>query len=105
MVHFDNKPTAQDIAKTVLRVSEIYKISPIELISFSRRKKVVEARYIVYMYLHYEMQVSSFRISLYFKRHRINIIRGIRVLKGWMNYHAETKEKVELIISQLKGGD
>lgn len=95
----------QNIAGVVLRVSEICDISPRELISNSKQKKIVEARYIIYTYLHYEMRVSSFKIGKYFNRHRINIIRGIRVLKGWMNYHAETKEKVELIISQLKGGD
>lgn len=105
MVHFNNKPATQDIAKIVLRVSEILGVSLHELVGNSKRKSVVEARYIIYAYLHYEMQISSFKIGKYFNRHRVNIIRGIRVLKGWMKYHTETKEKVELIISTLKGGD
>lgn len=100
----DTKIT-QSIADVVLRVSEICDISPHELISNCKQKRAVEARYITYTYLHYEMRVSSFKIGKYFNRHRVNVIRGIRILRGWMNYHLETKEKVEGIIDTLKGGD
>lgn len=99
----DNTTTA--IANVILRASELCDIAPHDLISKSKKRKASEARYIVYTYLHYEVKLSSNTIGKYFGRSRINILRGIRILKGWMGYHAETKEKCESIIRELKGAD
>lgn len=97
--------TTKKIADTVLRISEICEVSPHDLISRNRQRRLNEVRYIVYSYLHYEEGLSSFKIGKYFNRDRINIIRGIRILKGWTGYHTDIKHKVEDIMKKLKGGD
>lgn len=88
-----------------MRISKLYGVSPHDLMDKSKQRHVCEARYIAYLYLHYESRLSSIRIGKYFNRSRFNVLRGIRILKGWMDYHAETKTKVESIINTLKGGD
>lgn len=97
--------TTSIIADVLIRVSKLYDISPHDLIGKGKQRTVCEARYIAYTYLHYEVGLSSIKIGKYFNRSRFNVLRGIRILKGWMDYHAETKTKVETIINTLKGGD
>ena len=100
-----NDDTASVIAKAVLQISELYNIQPEDTIGRCKNKKTSEARYIIYTYLHYEIGLSSNVIGRYFKRSRYNILRSIRILKGWMEYHAETKEHYQAIIKNLKGED
>ena len=95
--------TASIIANVVLQISEIYNIQPEYVIGKGKRHKAGEARYIVYYYLHYEVGLSSSVIGRYFKCSRYNVLRGIRILKGWMEYHAETKERYQSIVEKLKG--
>lgn len=91
------------IAQAVIVIAQIYGISPEDVIGKTKQKKASEARYIVYSYLHYDIGLSSNVIGKYFKRSRYNILRGIRILRGWMEYHAQTKEKYNAIIEKLKG--
>lgn len=99
-----NNDTTNNIANIVLRVSELCDIAPHDLISKSKNRKASEARYIVYTYLHYEAKMSSTTIGKYFGRSRVSILRSIRILKGWIDFHAETKVKYESIVEKLKGG-
>lgn len=95
--------TASIIANVVLQISEIYNIQPEYVIGKGKRHKAGEARYIVYYYLHYEVGLSSSVIGRYFKCSRYNVLRGIRILKGWMEYHTEIKERYQSIVEKLKG--
>lgn len=97
--------TTRIIADVVMRISMLYGVSPHALMDKSKQRHVCEARYIAYTYLHYEIGLSSIKIGKYFNRSRFNVLRGIRILRGWMGYHTETKTKVESIINTLKGGD
>lgn len=97
-----DKEVATQIAKIILRISELYDYTPEEIIGRGKRKRVSEVRYAIYMYLHYEVGLSSNMIGKYFKRSRYNILRGIRILRGWMEFHTETKEQYQRLVERLK---
>lgn len=83
----------------------MYNIPASKLASRRKEKNICEARYMAYLYLHSVIGLPSGEIGKYFNRDRVNIIRGIRILKGWMNYHCDTKERYEAMIEKLKGGN
>lgn len=94
-----------EISRVLSLTSELYGIPERDLCNRNRSHEVSEMRYIIFMYLHYEAGLSSNEIGKYFGRSRFDILRGIRTLKGWMQYHAETKEKYNKYVEIIKGGD
>lgn len=71
----------------------------------STLRDICITRYMIYAYLHNNMNVSASDIGKVFGRTRINVLRGIRVLKGWMRYHTEIKEEYHSIIKTIEGAD
>ena len=60
-------------------------------------------RYMLYAYLHNEKRISSFKLAEIFGRTRINVLRGIRVLRGYMQYDKTLKNEYHDIVSKVEG--
>lgn len=95
----------QAIANTIIKFAELRNIDAHRLIAEHKVHEVCETRYMAYTYLHYELGISSNKIGKYFNRPRRSVLRGIQILKEWMQYHSEIKNEYNSIVEQLKGGD
>lgn len=102
MAHISND--YNPIKDVVSRTADLYGVSEADLVGKSRNRLASELRYFIYVYLHYDVGLSSNVIGRHFDRSRYNVLRGIRTLKGWMQYHPETKDKYHQYVSKLKGG-
>lgn len=83
-------------------VTKCFGITRDELFSKSNKHEICVVRYILYLYLHKEVKLSSSKLGEIFRRDRINILRGIRVFKGWMRYCADIKAKYDSAVIVLK---
>lgn len=90
------------VEKVIDTVLKCFGIKRDELFSKFNKHDICVVRYILYLYLHEEVKLSSFKLGKIFKRDRINILRGIRVLKGWMRYSADIKAKYDSVVVILK---
>ncbi len=89
-----------DIIKTFC-VSQNQDIS--DVVGDISLKPVCVTRYMIYAYLHNVMNIPASQIASIFNRSRINVFRGIRVLKGWMRFHEDIHEKYLSIVKVIEG--
>lgn len=74
-------------------------------IVYSGTRTACVARYMAYAYLHNNLSISAREIGEYFGRTRINVLRGIRVLKGWIRYHSDIKDEYFSLVAKLEEAD
>lgn len=68
-----------------------------------RSLKVWNVRYMIWHYLHFNMGASASRIAKIFDRDRVNIFRGIRLIKHQMKYDSRLREKYYDICAKIEG--
>lgn len=73
-----------------------------ELKGFGRTSNLVETRFMVWHYLHFNMGLSCTVLSKLFHRNRPSIFRGIRVVKQHMRFHKHVKEEYDSIVKKIK---
>lgn len=71
----------------------------------SATHKACATRYMIFSYLHNNLGVTGYKLAEYFGQTRINILRGIRILKGWMKFHHDIKLKYSDIIKEIEDAD
>lgn len=64
-----------------------------EMMGTRHRLALWNARYMAWHYLHYDKGISANRIARFFNRDRVNIFRGIRLLKHQMKYDSTLRNK------------
>lgn len=65
--------------------------------------KIWNVRYMIWHYLHYNMGASANRIAKIFNRDRVNIFRGIRLIKHQMKYDSRLRETYYDICARIEG--
>lgn len=73
-----------------------------EIIGHRNTREFCVIRYMIYEYLHNELRFSVSVIARFFGRTRANIFRGIRVLRGWFEYHEAMKDEYLSIINTIR---
>lgn len=91
------------IHSIILTFCDARGVSATDVTHESTLRDICITRYMIYAYLHNNMNVSASDIGKVFGRTRINVLRGIRVLKGWMRYHSEIKDEYHSIIKKIEG--
>lgn len=76
-----------------------------DVVGYCTLREACVTRYMIYAYLHNELKISASHIGEAFGRTRVNILRGIRVLKGWMHFHSEIKTEYQSIIEMIEGAE
>ena len=71
----------------------------------SATHKACATRYMIFSYLHNNLGVTGYKLAEYFGQTRINILRGIRILKGWMKFHHVIKLSYFDMIRGIAGAD
>lgn len=61
-----------------------------------------DIRYMSWHYMHYSMGFSANRIAKIFNRDRVNIFRGIRLLRHRLKYHGDLKERYYNICAKIE---
>lgn len=68
-------------------------------------RPVCVTRYMIYSFLRCKLNISASDIGEYFGRTRINVLRGIRVLRGWCRYHDDIKQEYREVMKKLEEAD
>lgn len=77
-------------------------VSARDVMSNDITRKVCTVRYMIFTYLHINLKVSGSRLSKMFGRTRESILRGIRILKGWMECYKDIYESYTNIINEIE---
>ena len=92
-----------DKIKHILQVfAERSKVSVGDIMSDDTTRKVCTVRYMIFTYLHINLRISGSRLSKIFGRTRESILRGIRILKGWMECYKDIQETYISIINEIE---
>lgn len=75
---------------------------PVKNLMGGQDKSSCIARYMAVAYLHNEMKVSGYKLASVFGQTRINLLRGIRVLRNWLKYHSDIRAKYFEVINKLE---
>lgn len=94
----------EEITRIVGRIADERGIDLTAIVGSNTRPACV-ARYMAYAYLHNNLSIPARVVGEYFGRTRINVLRGIRVLKGWIKYHHGIKEEYFSMIEKLEEAD
>lgn len=73
-----------------------------EVLGKDKNAKLWNARYLIYYHLHFGMGLSANRIAKIFDRDRVNIFRGIRLIKHQMKYDNKLREKYYNICAKIE---
>lgn len=60
-------------------------------------------RYMIWHYLHYNVNVSATQLAKLFRRNRPSIFRGIRLLRHQLKYHRDLRTQYHSIVSKIEG--
>lgn len=96
---------ARYIANIVVNIAEKRGVAVDKLMAGDKVRSICATRYMIYAYLHNELGISANKIGKYFNKPRRSILRGIQILKGWVQYHLEIQNEYNSIVEQLKGGN
>lgn len=86
----------------IKRFCNILNVDTNEVLNGGRSLALWEARYMIWMYLHYKKNMSANGIARLFNRNRSNIFRGIRVFKNNMKYDRKIRRRYESISHQIE---
>lgn len=68
-----------------------------------RRLRSCYARYMVWMYMHYDAGMSANKIGQMFRRERAGVFRGIRIIKHNMKYDESLRNTYDNVRKKLEG--
>lgn len=97
--------TVSTIADVVVQITTLRNVNIQDVVCSFKKKRISETRFMIYAYLHNELGISASKIGKYFNRPRRSILRGIQILKEWMQYHTDIKNEYGILVEKLKGGD
>lgn len=83
-------------------VTKSFGVSLAECVGKSHERRVCIVRYFLFLYLHKNENIPAEELGRMFNRHRVNVLRGIRVIEGWIQFHADVKAKYASILTILK---
>lgn len=93
------------IARAITLFSLQRNVDEHDVLGGSTLRSVCVTRYMLYVYLHYNLRLPASKVATMFGRTRVNVLRGVRVLKGWMKYHQDIRDEFMDIIKQIEGCD
>lgn len=97
--------TNEQIARVVDAFAKYKNMAVADVYGAANLHSVCVVRYMIYAYLHNELKIPASKIGSIFGRTRVNVLRGIRVLKGWMRYHEDMKNEYLSIIQKIEGAE
>lgn len=75
----------------------------VAVVGKDKRLCVCNARYMVWMYMHYAAGMSANKIGRMFRRERSGIFRGIRIIKHNMKYDESLRRTYNKVCEKLEG--
>lgn len=89
--------------ENIIRTFCFHRHVPPEDINAVNNRRVNDTKYMIWMYLHCEMGISTNQIAKRFGRNRPSVFRGIRIIRHEFGYHKELREEYQNIVKKIEG--